>query len=336
MSEIKKIDVGPVLTVPLALAQKGGQFASDQFQNLSPKLSALKEHALVKKITGATDIILTVLGLVLILHGAQFKNLFLCIQVTLAFSYGRIKTNVLALFSDIKEAKRKLTEDEPDKADAKAEAKPEANKHAQKRQSKKDDSKADEASKAQRETDAAATKKVLKVLDTEKVSGLALELVMAFVACHMVMQGGLAKVVVVAYALVKATKEKIEGFLDFSEHDDLEVWTELFLRFILYVVFGGMAVFVSPLAFALNLAICGAQLVTQHSLQVAECMKKIPGGESAEDFCASTKGLAMLAGLTAFGTLWQFWALMADNGMAWYFQIVYICPLTAEWILGLF
>merc|ERR1711939_493219 len=82
----------------------------------------------------------------------------------------------------------KMNEDESDesKADAKSEAKSES-KHAQKRAAKKDDNK---PSQQQREEDAAMAKKLLKVLDSEKLAGssnsqfknlfLCVQVVMAF------------------------------------------------------------------------------------------------------------------------------------------------------------
>merc|ERR1712070_504210 len=151
-----------------------------------------------------------------------------------------------------------------------------------------------------------------------------------------VMEGGLARVVVVTYALVKACKEKIAGFLDFSEHKDMETWTDLLLNLVLYSFFGGMALVTRSLALALIVALCGAQLLTEHGLRLAESKGKIPDGQSAEAFAASVKGLAELGGLTVFGTLWQFWALMADSGMAWYFKIIYLPAYIGECVISLF
>jgi hypothetical protein len=335
MAEVKKVNVGPALTLPLALALRGVKVAVEQLEKagVSQKFSALKEHSLVVKITSKADMLWTVLGLVLIFHGAQFKNLFLCTQVVMTFCYGRVKSSILTMQSDVTTALEKINADEDEsKADAKAEAKPD-NKHASKRQANKDSSKPDQQ---QKEEDAATTKKLLKVVDHEKVSAAAFELLVAAMACHMTMQGGLAKVIVVAHALVKASREKLAAFLEFSGHEDMQAWTDLLVTFILYTVFAVLALVAGPLAFAMNLAVVGAQLVTENGLRVAETMGKIPGGASAETFAASTKGLAVLGGLTAFGTLWQFWALMADNGMAWYFQGLYFPAYVGEGIISLF
>merc|ERR1712224_939453 len=65
--------------------------------------------------------------------------------------------------------------------------------------------------------------------------------------------------------------------------------------------------------------------------RVAQSVGKLP---DAESFVASKKGLIALAGLTAFGTLWQFWSLMAASGMAWYFQLAHLPAVIAETIVG--
>lgn len=296
----------------------------------------MKEHPTVDKIAKKNDVVGTVFGLVLLFHGAQFRNLFLCTQVIYTFCYSRVKGSALSLYSDAKVAWEKMNEDEGDesKADAKAEAKPESNKHAAKRNSKAkaEDSKASNNN----EEDAAVAKKVLKVMDSDKVTGVFFELFVSAIACHMVMEGGLATVAIIAHALVKATKEKIVNFLDFSEHNDLEVWTNLLLSFVLYSFFGGMALVAPSMAFALNVALVGAQLVSEHGLRVVEGMGKIPGGETAESFSGSVKGLALLGGLVAFGAVWQFWALMADSGMGWYFKMLYLPAYVAEVVVSVF
>lgn len=339
MAEVKKINVGPALTVPLALARRGGQIVTDQFQkhSVSEKVTSLKEHPTVDKMLKKRDVAGTVFGLVLLFHGAQFRNLFLCTQVIYTFCYDRVKGSVLSLYSSGKVAFEKMNEDEGDesKADAKAEAKPESNKHAAKRNSK---AKAEDSKGVDQknEEDAAVAKKVLKVMDSDKVTGVFFELVVSAIACHMVMEGGLATHAIIAHALVKATKEKIVNFLDFSEHNDLEVWTNLLLSFVLYSFFGGMSLVAPSMAFALNVALVGAQLVSEHGLRVVEGMGKIPGGETAEAFSASVKGLALLGGLVAFGAVWQFWALMAESGMGWYFKVLYLPAYVAENVVSVF
>jgi len=316
--DVKKINVAPAVTIPLALASQGGKVLTQGLQKVLEhpqfrKVSDMKDHPIVAKIWGKTDLLLLLLGLALIFHGAQFKNLFLCIQVITAFCFGRVKAATLSLHGDITTALAKMNEGS--KADAKAEPKPTQDKQKQ------------------RQDDAASAKKLLKVVDSDKVQQCIFELCVAGCACHMVMQGGLAKVIVVARALVKGSKQQTDALLDFSGHEDVKAWTDTVLSFILYVVFGSMAVVLSSLALALNIAVCGAQLVTEHGARVAEGMGKIPGGVTADVFCASMKGRAMLGGLAAFGTMWQLWALMADSGMGWYFKALYFPAVFAEGIV---
>jgi len=337
MAEIKKINAGPALTVPLALAQRGCHFVTNGLEKgaVSQKFTAVKEHPVVAKITAKSDMIWAFLGLALLFHGAQFKNLFLCTQVIVTFCYDRMKNRTVSVYDDVKVALEKMKGDETDesesKADAKAEAKPD-NKHAKKRSDAKDDSK---PAAQKQEEDAAATKKLLKVLDSEKVTNAVFEIFVAYMACHMIMRGGLAQFVFVAHALVKASKEKLVVFLEFPGHEDMQVWIDLCLSFVLYSFFGGMALVMPSLALALVLGLCGAQLVMQYGTRVAESMGRIPEG-TAETFAASAKGLAFFGGLAAFGTLWQFWALMADSGMAWYFKLAYLPAYTCEGIVSLF
>jgi len=338
MSVSPTIDAGPALCLPLALGtvlMRKGSSGVEKL-NVTEKLSAVKDHATVAKIASMSTYLWTLLGFVLIFHGAQFKNLFLCTQIITEFLMARVKGSVLALWGDVSTAKEKLDGDAGDdatNADAKAEAKPDS-KHAQKRASKKDSDKpADQ--QQQREEDAAEAKKLLKVLDTDKLSAAVFEVCVAAMACHMVMEGGLVKAVAVTFALVKACKEKINAKLKFSGFEDMQAWTDLLLSFVLYSFFGGMAVLMPSVAFSLNLASCGAKLVTESGLRIGESMGRIPKGVSAEEFAGSLPGLAMLGGLAAFGTMWQFWAIMAESDMAFYFKIVYMPAYIAENVIGL-
>merc|ERR1712232_23538 len=108
---------------------------------------------------------------------------------------------------------------------------------------------------------------------------------------------------------------------------------DLLMNFVLYMVFGSIAVLAAPLALAMNFAFCGAHLVLEHGLPVAEAMGKL---ESAQSFAGSMKGLAVLGGLAAFGTFWQVWALLADSGMSWYFTVLYLPAVVAEWFVSMF
>lgn len=337
MSTAKQINANTAVTAALATAKSATVTVSEKVRALSDshgdKLSHLKEHPYVTKIVAATEILWTVLGFILLFHGAQFRNIFLCTQLLSAFCYSRVKGSVVALYSDVTKAIEKTFEDDADAKktdDADAKKEPE-NKHAKKRQEKKDGGKVE----ANRAEDAAAAKKLLKVVDTDKVTTAVFEACVALMACHMTMEGGLARKAVITYMLVNATKDKIKGFLDFSENDDILVWLDLFLSFALYSIFGFIAIVLENLAFAIAIAIIGAQLVLVHGLRAAEGVGKLKEGETAEKVAASEKGLAIFGGLAAFGTLWQFWALMADSGMAWYFQLLYLPAVITESLVGL-
>jgi len=334
------------MTSPLAAASRAVRKGSDLFEQLSEnpkvtlateKFNTMKEHPQVAMMFQKREVFWTGLGVALLFHGAQFPNLFLCTQLIVGFCFDRVKVSVLAVYRDLTTAKEKMNADEGDEskaeADAKAEAKP-SNKHAAKRESNA--KVAVKPTAEQNEEDAASTKKLLKVLDTDKVSSVVFEVCVAAMACHMVMEGGLARAVIVAHALVTASKQKINQFLKFSGQEDMQVWIDLFVSFVLYAFFGGMALLMPSFAFAINLGVVGGQLVTEHGLRVAESMGKIPAGATADAFAASVKGVALVGGLTLFGSVWQFWALMADNGMAWYFTMLYLPAYTAENIVGLF
>merc|ERR1711920_143214 len=107
---------------------------------------------------------------------------------------------------------------------------------------------------------------------------------------------------------------------------------DILVGLILYVAFGFLAVTMTPFALALNFGLCGAGLIMQHGVQLAEAMKRIDNGEA---FSASFKGLIVFGGIAAFGTMWQFWAIMANSGMAWYFQILYLPATLADYFIGL-
>jgi len=338
-SSINKVNVGPALNVPLALASRGTRLAGEQFEKYGvvSKVSAMKEHPVAVKVMTSIDtfyeFIMLGMGLVLLFHGAQFKNLFLCYQIVTTFCLDRVKESVLGIHTHVMSVQEKLNADAPAETsspDAKAEAKPD-NKHAQKRNSKKDDAK-DVDLKAQQEQDMATTKKYLKAIDTDKVARAAFDLFTTFMACHMVMRSSAMQAIMITHALVKAAKKYTETFFEFTGHEDMLQWMDLLMSFVFYVGFGFLSVTMSSVAMALNFGVVAAHLVSNHALRVAEVKGKL---ESAEVFSASMKGLLLSGGLTAFGTMWQFWALMAGSGLAWYFQVLYLPVVTAEFFIGL-
>jgi hypothetical protein len=214
--------------------------------------------------------------------------------------------------------------DDPLNPDAKAEAK---SKHAEKRAAKKNDANPEK----QMEEDVAAAKKALKAMDSEKLSSTVFEVLSAGMACHMVMHTHLGQAIVLAHDLVKFTKEKLDTLIDFTVADDLGAWTDAFLSFFLYTAFMGLALIAAPLALAFNVSSFGAKMALENGVMLAQKMGKIA---DADVFLASKKGLMVLAGFTAFGTLWQFWSLMAVSGIAWYFYPFYFPALILETIVG--
>merc|ERR1712216_73371 len=171
--------------------------------------------------TQFSNMLWALLGLSLIIHGAQFKNLFLCIQLVKAFYFDRVKASVTTLAESVTTTLEKIKADAPEaiEPDAKSEAK--SDKYAAKRAAKKDVA----DSNKQTEEDAAAAKKALKAMDSEKLSNTAFEVCSAAMACHMVMHTHLGQAIVVAHDLVKIVKEKIEELVDFQGLEDLSAWT---------------------------------------------------------------------------------------------------------------
>jgi len=334
MTEIQKINASSAITKPLALARQGSQKISQGVEKLqvTEKVKLVKDHSVVNKVlakaTQFANMLWALFGFVLIIHGAQFKNLFLCIQLVKAFYLDRVKTSVTTLAGSVTTAIEKMKADDAPESiepDAKAEAK--SDKFAAKRAAKKDAANSDK----QTEEDVAVAKKALKVMDSEKLSNTAFEVCSAAMACHMVMHTHLGQAIVVAHDLANMAKEKIEALVTFEDLEDLSAWTDLILRFVLYSLFFGLALVAAPFALAFDVSAFGAQLVLQYGARVAQSVGKLP---DAESFVSSKNGLITLAGLTAFGTLWQFWSLMAASGMAWYFKLAYLPAIITEAIVG--
>ena len=267
---------------------------------MAEKFSAVRQHPMavkvVDRVSVSAEFLWVVLGFVLIFHGAQFKNVFLCSQVVVFFCFDRMKESVSSITSDVMTAWNKMLADAPSNADAKAEPKP-----AQKRNSKKttDADACVDVNRKQAE-DAAVMKKALKALDSDKVARSAFDLFASFMACHMVIHFGSMQVVVIAHALVIAAKKRIFAIFDFVGLDDLVAWTDLFVSFCLYVIYEVVALFSAPLALALSLAVCGAHLVMAHGVPLAQAMRRI---ESAEKFAGSMRGLLALGG-GCWGLVW--------------------------------
>lgn len=327
-----KINVSPVLTMPLAVARKGYQQLAKALAKypVAEKVSQLGEHPVVKSLDAQRELLLAAVGLALVLHGAQFKNLLLCFQVVVAFLYERVKSSLLAMWSDVSTAHAKLLADAPAEEPATKDSAEDKSKHAKKRDAKKVDDKVSAADSTKE--DAEAAKKVLKSVDSEKLATAGMEVLVAAMTCILVIHGGLAQKVAIAYALVSLVAGKVDRILEFPGYEGMEAWTHLLVRFVLWLIVLPAALFLSPFALAANAALYGATLVVAHGLHFLKAKGKV---EDAEAVAASAKGLAALLGLAAFGTLWQLWSWAAGSGMAWYFQILYLPALVAETLLGL-
>jgi len=172
----------------------------------------------------------------------------------------------------------------------------------------------------------------LKAVDTDKVARAAFDVFTTFMACHMVMRSPFMQSIVVIHAVVKALKKYIEALFEFADHEDVLAWMDLFVSFVLYAGVGFVSLTMGQLALAMNLAVFAAELVATNAFKLAEAKGKL---ENADAFGVSMKGFGVLGGLTAFGILWQFWALMAGSGLAWYTTILYLPGVIAETLVSL-
>merc|ERR1719356_1192637 len=155
------------------------------------------------------DLLLSLTGVALILHGSQFKNLMLCGQVFKTFFYDRVKDSVSATLEDLNTAQAKIEADGPTVTPAA----PAKNKLDAKK-------KADAANKQHLEV----AKKVLKLLDSDRFASTTGELLMAGLVCLLVMHGGLPQAVVVTYALVRFLAKHVQSVIEFGAFEELEKW----------------------------------------------------------------------------------------------------------------
>lgn len=310
-----KVNAGPALAAALTGAAKG----------YSAFTGLLTEHKVKEKMDKATtpvieqatlhkELLLSLTGVALILHGSQFKNLMLCGQVFKTFFYDRVKTAVSATLEDLDTAQKKIQADAPA-------AKPEAP-----AKNKADAKKKAEAAK-QQNLDVA--KKVLKLLDSERFASTTGELLMAGLVCLLVMHGGLPQAVVVTFALVKFLANHVQSVIEFGAFEELEKWNTMLIKFILWLVL--LPLSRCSVALALNASILGATLALKNGCCVAEQFGKL---EKTEEFLASRQGLTALFGLVGVGTALNLWGFASGVGMAWYFRIVYCPAVFAESFLS--
>jgi hypothetical protein len=304
------------------------------------KVSEKKDSA-KKMYSSFFDLIWFAVGVMMLFHGCNFTNLFLCYQV-IAMCWIRLQSKAVSLYNHLTtglekkdEGEKQDDENKDDKAkgETETEAKDEASKsskHAQKRANKKEGSgKSSGNDAANLEEDAAAFKDGLKKVDANRLSDFAVEVCLAFAACHMAMEGRFGTVIVVTYALVCSTKPKIEALLDFEDCDDVKDWTDILLSFLLYTIFGTMAALATSLAIALNVCLFASALVLEYGLRVPQIKSKV---DPDEKLLSSQQGSLILMALMLFGLLKQ----MVFPGMAWYFRLMYCPLLIAEIFVGFF
>jgi hypothetical protein len=311
------------------------------FRDTIQKMSEKKDSA--KKIYSSFfDLIWLAVGAMMLFHGCNFTNLFLCYQVIVMCCWNRLHSKAVSFYNHLTtgletndEGEKKDDENKDDRAkdEADTEAKDESgktSKHAQKRASKKTGSSMSSgADAANLEEDAAAFKDELKKVDASRLSDVVFELCLAFAACHMAMESRLGTVIAVTYALVCSTKPKIEALLDFEDCDDVKDWTDLVLSLVLYTIFGMMAAFATALAIALNVCLFASALVLEYGLRVPQIKSKVdPDGKLLN----SQQGSLLLMALVLLGLLKQ----MILPGMAWYFKLMYFPLLIAEAFADLF
>jgi len=328
-----KINVGGAFDKLLGQGRLGSEKVMqvmDKFE-VSKKVSGLREHPVAQKVltilNEKSTICLTLLGFILVLQGAQFKNILLCTQVIVVF-YTGVKNSIVAVYKDFTVASDKISADAPTDEHPSTEDK---NKHAAKRDAKKADATKAEEAESLKDASAAA-KKALKSVSAEKIQTAAFELFVCAMACLMVIRGGLATSVAVSHALVK-NLVSLDSFLDWTGHEEMKEWTDLVLRAFLYTVFIILSIVMTPLAIAINASTVGARLLVDNGLQILEAKGKIA---DAKAFAASEKGLFVFLGLAAFGSLWQLWNWMAGGGLAWYFQMLYLPAVAIEGVVSLF
>jgi len=299
MAEVPKINASPIVGHALSMGCKGYRVLSQTLgkHNLGDLSSKICEHTLVKQALDRQEILFICLGVALTLHGSHFKNLFLCTQVVMIFLLERVRTKVMASWKDITVAQEKLQADEDKSKNA-----------------KKDDLAAEIAS----------ARKALKTLDSEKLTSAGVEVLLSVMACVLVMQGGLAQKVAITYFIVGLVADKIEGILVFPEHEDIQAWTHMMCRFLLWAFMLPVALLFGPMALCINASVCGARIVAERG-----------GLGLAKIAPDSQQGLLITCALAGFGTLWQLWSYTAGGGVAWYFQMLYLPAVLVEGALGL-
>jgi len=303
--ELKKVKAGAVVSGSLGAASQGVQAVSKLYEQhgIGGKLSKVSGHPALKNLSDQQDLVLAVLGGLVVFHGAHFKSLFLCAQLFVTFLFVRVKSSIMTIYEDI----NAISDD-----------------------TKKDAGKALEKKDKKAQAEAATT--VLKALDSKRIADASKEVLICFMACLLVLHGGLAQKVIVAHALVGSVSKRLETLVSFEGFDGLESWTALLVHLVLWSVFLPFSLVFPQLALILNTAAAGASLATRHGVFFLVKRDKIQ--QAAEDVLGSVKGLGAYAGLMAIGTFWQFWSLAAGSTLAWYLSLAYLPFIIAEAFLS--
>jgi hypothetical protein len=334
-SEQLKLDLSSALTKPLVKGRKGYEWLlqSAETYPLGSKFTKLRNHIFWQKLDENRHIVLAFLGVALVLHGSEFKNLFLCTQVVYFFLFERVKNSLTEVHGHITTARDKLKADTAAAAGTEGEEKTDKSK-AQKTKEKKERKNEPKPTFAEvTKMEADMTKKALKELDSGKLADAVVEVLGALVSCILIIQGGLAQKVAIAYFVVGFVSAKVMPMLEFPGYEDLEEWTTMLVRFGIWLLVLPLTFLCGPLMLALNAASRGANLAVYHGAYFLEGRQKI---EDAAAFAASLKGLMALGALTLFGTLFQLgmWALSIPLPV--YFKLVYLPAVLIEGVLGFF
>lgn len=279
---MSKLDSASMLmTRSLEVASKGYKTMADACTRHEISDKLVKLTSNLEVLGKNKETILAVLGAVLVLHGAQFQNILLCALV-LRLVFDRVTKPVMAVYSDVRAAHEKVLADAPAEGEM--------------------------------------AKKLLKLLDSEKLTASAVEVLAALLACLLVMHGGLPQYVLLAHSLVSVASEHAENFVQFPGLEDMKPWTQVFLRLSLWAVCLPMAFLMGQLVLILIAAATGATMLLQHGAVMASVAERRE---------------LLWAGLVGFGAIWQLWTCAQGAGLYWVFNLAYLPAFVVEGILSL-
>lgn len=322
-------DASIAVTKPLVLVAQVYSLMSQECERrkLCDAFSRLPNFALVEKAKENLNLLLVILGFSLVLHGAQFTNIFLCTGVIVKLGERRGWEACKTLYNDIATCKEKIAADAPapaenDVADSKG-------KHSKKnREAKAAEKQTAEAAAKEKENLEKATK-VLKFLNTEHVSKAVMEVLLALILCFQMIHGGFARSVVVSMALVELVSECVEGFVEFPDFEGIETWAKFIIRVAMWLLILPISTIFPNLTLILCTAAVGGRFIEQYGFQILDRMGK--GAYLEGQNC-----LIVQATLLSFGSFWQLWTLAGGSGLFWVFSLLYLPLLIVESLLGTF